>query len=61
VTINEYEDKKSKIQSSDAHPSIKEKALLELEYKFKRSYVSRNTAMKQFLESRSDIDDIGGH
>jgi hypothetical protein len=61
MTINEYEDKKSKIQSSDAHPSIKEKALLELEEKFRGNYLARNTAMKQFLESRPDLDDIMGH
>lgn len=61
MTINEYEDKKSKIQSSDAHPSIKEKALLELEEKFQGSYLARNNAMKQFLESQADLDDIGNH
>lgn len=60
MTIHEYEDKKSKLQSSEAHPSVKEEALLKLEEKFRGNYLARNKAMEQFLESQADLDDLKG-
>ena len=61
MTLQEYENKKSNIQSSDAHPSIKEKALEELEIKFRGDYLTQKIALEMFEDSKADIDDIGEH
>ena len=60
MTSIEYSKKLDTIAVSDAPYAIKEKAIADLRAKYEKSTTSKDTAMRQFLESAPDISDIKG-